>query len=458
MATGLVSLQVDRACIVEQAVFNYPISDRTFIKPVRTLPAGSRLRISDSDVRLERYWDVLRLFTPPEYRKKNGMEAINSVFSNVIQKLTGRFPRFGVSLTGGWDGRLVLSYLENYSRDKLFLYSFGAKHSPDVTIPDEIGRQMGYQYRPFILDKAYLSNNFLACANETIRSSGGVRNYLRSHYLYAMKTVAQDTDLILTGNCGSNLLKVTNDTGPVMNENIIKIFSVPNLDNDLLRGIYAGFDHTGLMAPVPHGEEEFIEGIKSADIPGSDGLTLNQRLYAFLLTVVERKYFGLEMSTYAPYLYNFSPFIDYEFIDTLMKTPFYGGNFPFFSRALRHRAMATSLYAELVSSNSPALAAFVTDRGFSLADTRTVQGKAKAYYHKCLKNIFKKAPALDNFFTSGTHEAFFHGYRDLFSHDDLFNLETFEEAILNRSYVQQKSVFANCLSAFYWKRLNRISS
>ena len=90
--------------------------------------------------------------------------------------------KLNMTLTGGWDSRVVLSKLLPDQNKRLNLYSFGAEDADDILIPKYIAKREHLKYTSYVLDQAYLDNDFLPQAKRTIELSRATRNYKRTHY------------------------------------------------------------------------------------------------------------------------------------------------------------------------------------------------------------------------------------------------------------------------------------
>jgi asparagine synthetase B (glutamine-hydrolysing) len=379
--SGLIDCEWDTTTQLEQIIFNYPLSDSTFIKNVRTLQAGSMFFVRNGKTEKKTYWSVQELFGKSPLNKKEGFENVYNALAgsvrNFMAKRVAEGLSTGLSLTGGWDGRLVLSYLLKEGLDKnLFLYSFGADGSTDVTIPEAIARDMKIDYTAVILDDDYISNHFISNAFDTIRLSSGQRPFLRTHYLFTMKLLSERTRAVLSGNCGSNILKYgVIRPGTVVNKNLLTLIEQKFNKNFNLHlfNRYRDLFHDDQNVS----EQEFLQRISSFGATARESGSLSEFYFSVLLSRVERKFFGTEINSYNDFVLNYSPFIDYHFINTLSQTIYWGPNYPFNSSSLQLRKLSTDLYSRIIRINSPFLWNAKTDRDVSFKDLATIAGKVK---------------------------------------------------------------------------------
>jgi asparagine synthetase B (glutamine-hydrolysing) len=419
LASGMLpSVEFDDTTFVEHLIFNYPISDHTYIKKLHTLPDAMFVSISRGVTEFTQYWDIGEFFGHKAAGKSDSIEIIDGGLKMAVDKfLSIAGEKFNFSLTGGWDSRVVLSYLLPGYRDRINAYSFGAPGAPDITVPEEITRNEKIDYTPFVLDRDYLENEFLKSAEETILLSNGTRNYKRSHYLYAIKRIAPVSEYLLTGIFGDQVFKVGKPrSGAVMNGNTIRLiesgFNVSNFLNDLklpnIPDLITTPDHIIF--------EELKERLKVLENKFMEYETISQKYFAFRFALNLRKYFGNEVNSYNDFVHGLSPFTDYDFLKVYVMTKFNGSRYPFRSAGLKLKMQSSKLYFQIMNRNCKSLVRYNSSRGFSVKDINFGKGILRILSSK----IFNKytLQSIDEFNTCNTHALFL---RDSFIHSDMFN-------------------------------------
>ncbi len=439
LASGLMGrIEFDQVTLAEHLHFNYPLSDHSYVQGISTLAHATVLSIGPERVIQERYWRIGEDFTAQAVSRDDSFELINSALTEAVEKITGLTAgNLNFSLTGGWDSRVVLACLLPKQCARLRCYSFGAAESDDIIIPVQISNLEKLDYRPFILDGSYLQNSFLSVARQTIELSGGTRNFKRAHYLYALKTMNEYSDTLITGIFGDEVLK----TGRPQGGAVISPHALTLLDT--------GFDPESARrdfqksptARIPSLTsdrvlDELSERIARLRKEYREYTTPAEKYIAFRFELNLRKYFGNEASSYNDFAWCHSPFIDHSFLKAWLKTIYAGYRFDFAQPRLRNKKMSSDLYTQLVLQQYPVLADYPSSRGFSMADTRSLAGRAKILQRKYL---IRQKPR-DAFLTAGT--------------DDLF------EAMLCRapktnilginSFERLKDIRTDALSLIYW--------
>jgi hypothetical protein len=443
--SGLVHAEIDHISWLEHFIFNHFPGENTGIKNIKLYPPASIVEIRENtQLYINRYWQTDELLNiEKQYNKSHGLELINNAIKYTLKKYIERVDHPAVTLTGGWDGRLVLSYLSGLTND-FFIYSFGARYSSDITIPSEISHKLGFRYVPMVLDDDYLSDHFLTYGKKTIIESDGMRPFSRAHYLYAINQVSKETQFLISGNCGSNILKTSKRASYMLNQQLLDLIEKGHLNDKMIAGINRLVNEYPNSNINTNQRDELIERLGKYEITNRRDLTSNQRFYLFILDEVERKYFGIEGKTYNQSLENFSFFIDYDFLKALSQTIFFGTHLPFYHNNLKYRYLTTWLYAKLIKQNNPALSGYISDKGFSLDEALNPLGKLKALFKKIRNQNKRKINQPDSFNTRPT-EALFQNFlieQNLIENEDLLKINGLS---------REKRV--DYLSWIYWKKI-----
>jgi asparagine synthetase B (glutamine-hydrolysing) len=449
LSSGLMSslnfgIEFDVTTIAEQMFFNHSLSDNTFIKGIHTLPNALSISFNSHGTKWEKYWGIEEFFDLKKAGQKESFNLINNGLKTAISKVIPESGKeINLSLTGGWDSRVVLSLLMPEYKDKLRLYSFGAENSDDIIIPEYIAGKEHVRYDSYILDQDYLDQDFIPDAQKTIELSNGTRNYKRTHYLYAIQKIASFSDMLVSGIFGDEVFKVAQTTGGnVLSQNTIDIIGANfNLDQTLKKFSSSGFlntfhtDHKKLTDEFSSRLEKFQNKTDKFD-------TDIQKYYYVRFELNLRKYFGAEVNSYNDYVYCFSPFIDHDFLTNFAQTSFMDTHYNKDSNELKRKMEITSLYANLIKQNYKPLIYYNTARGYSMFDAITLAGKFKILAKKYLN---KKTNKIDGFNTNPTDQLF-----------NNFLLESLpqkskQQLLLSSDYSYDKTAQIN--SMIYWMHL-----
>ncbi|MEZ5084601.1 MAG: hypothetical protein R2750_14345, partial [Bacteroidales bacterium] len=275
-----------------------------------------------------------------------------------------------------------------------------------------------------------LANQFIPSSIDTILLSNGTRHYKRSHYLYAIKQIALNSDLLINGNFGDEVFKIAQVSGgSVISQNAIDfIGSDFNVDKTIER-----FNKSSFLKSIKYNitsiKEEFGNRLSIINDKTTAFDSLNKKFLYFRFEINLRKFFGAEVNSYNDYVYSFSPFIDYDFINSLAQTKYFGIHYPFNSNDLKLKMQTTLLYARLTQMNYKPLVYYNSTRGYSMHDSITAVGKLKIFFKKYyrIKNV-----AIDGFNTKPTDEIFLNHLRQSSTNTDSHSLSLDSE--LNDKY------------------------
>jgi hypothetical protein len=399
-------IELDLCTVAQMSLYNYPISDLSLLKNVRTIEPGCMLSYDCGNVVVRKYWQPEDLLNRDILSLPESFEIIDEALRRSIKRYSENSEKVATSLTGGWDGRLVLAYLLNFKDDQDILsYSFGTKDAPDVKIPLHITQDLGLEYLPILLDERYLRERYLDVAKQTILNSEAYRSMQRAHYLYAMKLISASTKTVITGICGSNLMKSAATTPSVVfNRRIIELLSADDPEAVLVKH-FSEFERAKPSVLGSVSSNDFCDAILSPLMKRTLEISdYKGKASCFILNYLERKYFGYEMVSYSSHVTNLSPFTDIDFIGALSQTPYY--NAAKTAKTIFSNWQNGILYAKLIHKNYPTLASYNSDKGVSLSDLlkpwkypllAMIQYKRRNQGHQINLNYYNTGDTLSRF-------------------------------------------------------------
>ncbi|MCF8367440.1 MAG: hypothetical protein K9G76_00260 [Bacteroidales bacterium] len=406
----LPNISFDQGVILQQSLYNYPFTRNTIFKSVKMLPSSSVIRFSVEDEFIEKYWKPGEEIINKPLNFKRSLDVLDNGLDKAVKKLINGHSKIALSLTGGWDGRLLLAYvLKHKPKEQIKLYSFGIESSEDIFVPLQVSEKFGYDYMPVILSDDYVKNDFLNWAAKTTLYSDSLRSIKRAHYLFTMNIISPFSEVVLSGNGGSNLLK-SSAYAPcnVFNRFVLGLIRADNPEKEIGKH----FDYLKSNFPeVLNGlsRVEFKDSFYWAELKDLYSIkNTNVRFTSYLLSDIEKKYFGAEQTSYKHLVDNYSPFFDYDFIQELMKTSFFGG----FSNDSKSIAVVKNslLYAKLINRNNKDLASEPTDRGFALNELLNPLNYGKLGFTLLRKKFNKKPPAVSHYNTDSALVNFIDSY------------------------------------------------
>ncbi len=401
LSSGMLSsVKPDPVTIAERLFFNYPLSDHTYIENIFTLSNAHRVKIGGEKTSKERYWSMADWYDYPPVGKDESFHLLNDGLAQSVSKMTAQCEgKLNMSLTGGWDSRVVLSYCLPEHKDRLNLYSFGAEQSDDILVPKHIGRAENLAYTSYILDQEYLKCHFIPNAIDTILLSSGARNYKRTHYLYTAKKICKASNYLLTGIFGDEVFKVGKPSGgEVLSRNAVSLLQT---DFDLDKTVAKFLTSPALQCLNTNRDlvvNGFRERIESIEDRMKAFESISQKYYCFRFEYNLRKYFGAEINSYNDFVFCFSPFIDQTFLNKFAHSRFFGIHYDFNSSSIHLKKQSARLYHDIVQANYSPLTGYPSDRGYTMKDAANPMGNLKLLYRKYIKRRKK----VDAFNTGST--------------------------------------------------------
>jgi hypothetical protein len=416
---------VSRRFILETVLFNYPLFNHSIIEKISLLPSNSYMRLSRGALSFVKHTLIEDFFSsdPVPWRKAAG--TLTNAFLETVKKYlpSGKYIN---ALTGGFDSRTLVAAGKAAGGDML-CYSFGAPGSKDVEIPDMVTAIAGIPYKKILLDDDYARNESLRNGLEFVLNASGSASFARGHYLYAVRTMAEHSGYMLTGNFGSELFRAANVRGVVFSSNLVTLYSNGNPDEAMK--IIMNSRESGFLRKENFGDEweQLKNDIRTLPCYSSScrHLTINQRFYLFVFEEAFRKYFGAEMVNQFQYLRNRTPYVDPLFLKTILGTGFAGVYSDFFERNPFRRYKGQVLYAHIIMKSYPELGRIVTDKGYCPNDLLTLTGKIKVV-RGYMRKKSNKAKALPDPYS--VDRAFSHNldfYRQVPVDDAIFNRDAF---------------------------------
>jgi hypothetical protein len=419
---------ISRRFVLETILFNYPLFNHSIIEKVSLLPSNSYMKIMKGAFGFVKHTNIESYFSSDPVPWKRAADTVSDAFIETVKKYLPS-ERYVNALTGGFDSRtLVAAGLA--SGGDLLCYSFGAPGSKDVEIPDRVTSIAGLPFRKILLDDDYARNDSLRNGLEFIMNASGSASFARGHYLYAARIMAEHSGYMITGNFGSELFRAANVRGVVFSPNLVKLFSSGNMD-EALKIIESSREFSSVRKESFAVEWDQLKQDLRALPCFSSGyrqLTLNQRFYLFVFEEVFRKYFGAEMANQFRYLRNRTPYIDTEFLKTILGTGFAGVYSDFFERNPFKRYKGQVLYAHIIMKTRPDLGRILLDKGYCPNDLLTAGGKVNVIKGYLKKKINKISVPADPY---SVDRAFRHNigfYRQVPVDSALFNTEFLTDA------------------------------
>lgn len=374
----------DRRNLLERLLFNYPFFNSTWWEEIRLLPAHRYLHISGDKAVIAGNFDIHRHFGTGGQNPKESLAQLVDLFGDECARFVPEAP-FGISFTGGFDGRTLVAAARKAGRRDFLTYSFGRPGASDVTFPEAQTRQLGIQYLPILLDQDYVIQHAWESALAFMRLTENNGNFGRPHYHYAARLLSERVEYILTGNFGSEMFRALHQPGVMMTENLIRIFSTKDQSwKDYLTQSSHSIGTTFFREEL----DALIADLEQYLAPMA-AWPANHKFYHFVFNEIFRKYFGPELVMQSHYFNNRTPFLSFRFFCALNNSIWSGVHANLFEKHKNKRLKGQVFYASFLRQADQQMYRQNTSKGYSPADVletwRLPLLVAKVGLHKYLR-------------------------------------------------------------------------
>lgn len=292
------------------------LENRTIFRGVRVLPAGSAWTFRHGALERQSQY-----FVPSAWEAEQPVDE-ETYYQQLKDVFTRNLPRYfkgdvGVSLTGGLDTRMIMSW-HKAAPGTLPCYSFGGMYrdSQDVQVARRVASICGQKHETLRLDHEFLSE-FSRYAERTVFLTDGCVEVRHAGDLYLNERAGKIAPVRMTGNYGGEVLRSVRAFKPVVPE--------PGLfDADFTKHIERA--------------KETYHGLIGCH-PLSFALFRQAPWHHYGLLSLEQSQLTLR-----------SPFLDNEFVRTVYRAP-------------QSTLASDDISLRLIADGSPTLRRLRTDRG-----------------------------------------------------------------------------------------------
>jgi asparagine synthase (glutamine-hydrolysing) len=322
------------------------LENRTVFKDTHVLPPASAWVFRQALVESKglyfdpKSWEEQSLLEPEPYYQQ-----LKEVFSRQLPGYFGGPERIGVSLTGGLDSRMIMSWHKAAPRS-LPCYSFGGmfRDCQDVVMARKVARACGQEHQVIPVDDDFLTQ-FPYYSERTVFLTDGCVEVKHSPDLYVNERAAKIAPVRMTGNYGGEVLRRVRAFKPV--DPAPGLFH-PDLSSDIQR---AKETYSGLL----HGH------------PLSFAVFRQAPWHHYGLLSLEQSQLSLR-----------SPYLDNDFVRTVFRAP-------------QSTLTSNDISLRLIKDGNPVLRGIRTDRGLG----GSLPSFATAMRREYLEFTFKAEYAYD---------------------------------------------------------------
>lgn len=206
--------------------FGFILGNKTFFKNIQLLPAAS-IAVYDKELSIKQYWNFN--FNPDYSKTENEfVDDLVKSFNKAVDVRINEKYRYGVSLSGGLDSRIIVGAINENKRKKFLSFSFGPVDCDEIKIARKVAKKAGTKFKLVNLNPDDLSNRKLV--EKVIYLTDGQDIISVSFLPYVFSIIRDDINIYFQGLAGDLLLG-----GSYLNGNILKAENEDKLLKILLK-------------------------------------------------------------------------------------------------------------------------------------------------------------------------------------------------------------------------------
>ena len=196
---------LNAAAVADFLKFGFPMGDKTLAAGVEMVPAGSTVTFcaNTGTVHVEPYATVGDLFGQTDAGHDAYLDTVRSACAESMDRSVRGTHRFGLSLSGGLDTRVILSAMDQRGCSSgTATFTLGGRGCADEVIGYQLARMARTRHRFVALDDQYL-DDLLPTMNQMVSLTDGM--YLSHGFteMLALKGFEQsDCTVLLRGHAG----------------------------------------------------------------------------------------------------------------------------------------------------------------------------------------------------------------------------------------------------------------
>jgi asparagine synthase (glutamine-hydrolysing) len=205
--------------------FGCTFEGKTLFRKLRFLPGGS-LWVFEENLcsRKGQYFCPENWESQPDLTEEAFELEFIETFRRILPRYASSNSKIGISLTGGLDTRMIMACLPKYE-NKPVCYTFSGltEKTLDVRLASQVARICGIEHHILRIGMDFFSN-FGQYVDRTVFITDGCAGALVAHEIYFNAMARQFSEIRLTGNFGSEILRNMSTFKPLRLNN--KLFNV----------------------------------------------------------------------------------------------------------------------------------------------------------------------------------------------------------------------------------------
>jgi asparagine synthase (glutamine-hydrolysing) len=361
--------EIDPVGVAELAFFNYPLGQRTLVKDVQQIPPASIWHIDvgtghDLAPMKQKYWESSTLTPDKMLSPEESMDQGHETFQAVMNGFTEGKEKFGLTLTAGYDTRMILSAVSSANVECL---TYGSSKDIQAVVAKELAEIARLEHKTEEFESDF-DDQLDELMHRTVWITDGLCNIVHCGLLYVFSK--QDVSPWFLGFGGSELIRGLQNTSLAFSENSMEVLLSAN-PLSVLREICStnssNRSRASYFSPELLKNSELSDSVIQDFSPyiGDPDSSIEQRTTLFTLFEIFRRYYASNVTLIESQVRAALPYMTHEFISFMLRTPYSILHTHPFSRNPFERLRGQGFSASIIERNNPKLLNVRTDRGYA---------------------------------------------------------------------------------------------
>jgi len=193
------------AAVADLLKFAFPMGDKTLADGVELVPSASTLTFCGrtGKVDVERYDALASLFQPDAPTHADYLRAVQSASDQALDRAVAGTHRYGLSLSGGLDTRVILSGIDRRGKSEgTATFTLGGRGCADEVIGYQLARMARTNHRFVALDDHYLDDLLPTVSHMVSLTDGMYVSHGFTEMLALQGFEQSDCSVLLRGHVG----------------------------------------------------------------------------------------------------------------------------------------------------------------------------------------------------------------------------------------------------------------